>query len=177
MFAREWLRYLPSEMGGSGGPQAKVYTVFLWYVLEICGGLGGKGMTNKNLNRRHSGKQTHLFLKGSYLLVADIREKQFNSILLQIADCGEASTSITYHIMVSATKMIKSQMYFTQKKKCYPSPPQSGQFGIFLFSPPNCPLHLNVIYSNVTVVTRSIKAITTREKQNKTENANCSAQN
>lgn len=26
---REWLRNLPSDMGGTGGPQASVYTVFL----------------------------------------------------------------------------------------------------------------------------------------------------
>jgi hypothetical protein len=31
--------HLPSDMGGTGGPQANVYTVFLWYVLDICGGL------------------------------------------------------------------------------------------------------------------------------------------
>lgn len=32
-------RHLPSDIGGTGGPQANLYTVFLWYVLEICGGL------------------------------------------------------------------------------------------------------------------------------------------
>lgn len=46
-------------MGGIGGPQAKLYTVFLWYVLEICGGLEGKGIINRKIKKKKdSGKKT-----------------------------------------------------------------------------------------------------------------------
>ena len=49
MFVREWFIYLPSATAGTGGPQANEYTVFLWYVLEICGGLGGREIINRKI--------------------------------------------------------------------------------------------------------------------------------
>ena len=63
--------------------------------------------------------------------------------------------------------MIKFQTSFTQKKTLSlpttPSARRGASLGFFL-SPPGCPLHLSVIYSNVTVVTSMVKAITTRKK-------------